>query len=125
MRIWLFRQVLQQLFLWRLRHEQPEVIVLGIDTMVLDNSEADVRHGVEPTYKMGVKGFQPLQITWGSLWMPSSAVEASIPMMSTRPSRRLSTRSRSFGHATGTYPSSFAWMPPGRALEAVLAGRAR
>ena len=64
-RIWPFRQVLQQLFLWRLRLEQPEVVILGMDTMVLDNSEADVRHGVEPTYKMGVKGFQPLQITWG------------------------------------------------------------
>ena len=24
-----------------------------------------MRHGVEPTYKRGVKGFQPLQITWG------------------------------------------------------------
>lgn len=64
-RIWLFRRVLQQLFLWRLQLEQPEAVVLGVDTMVLDNSESDVRHGVEPTYKSGVKGFQPLQITWG------------------------------------------------------------
>ncbi|MBW1924812.1 MAG: hypothetical protein JRJ35_15200 [Deltaproteobacteria bacterium] len=31
--------------------------------MVMDNSEAVVRHGVRPTYK-GVKGFQPLQMTW-------------------------------------------------------------
>lgn len=30
----------------------------------MDNSEADVRHGVEPTYKRGVRGFQPLQVTW-------------------------------------------------------------
>jgi len=50
-RIWLFRRLLQQLFLWRLHIENPDVIVLGVDTMVMDNSESDVRHGVEPTYK--------------------------------------------------------------------------
>lgn len=60
---WLFRRVLQQLFLWRLKRVQPGVIVLGIDTMVMDNDEAAERHGVQPTYKR-VKGFQPLQITW-------------------------------------------------------------
>jgi hypothetical protein len=64
-RIWLFRRLLQQMFLWRLHIENPEVIVLGVDTMVMDNSESDVRHGVEPTYKRGVKGFQPLHVTWG------------------------------------------------------------
>jgi hypothetical protein len=61
---WLFRRVLQQLFLWRVKLAQPAVIVLGIDTMVMDNDEAEQRHGVQPTYK-NVKGFQPLQITWG------------------------------------------------------------
>lgn len=61
---WLFRPVLQQLFLWRLKLVQPAVIVFGIDTMVMDNDEAEQRHGVQPTYKK-VKGFQPLQITWG------------------------------------------------------------
>lgn len=64
-RMWLFRRLLQQLFLWRLQLEKPGVVVLGIDTMVMDNSESDVRHGVQPTYKRGVKGFQPLQVTWG------------------------------------------------------------
>lgn len=64
-RIWLFRRLLQQLFLWRLHREQPDVVILGVDTMVMDNSEADVRHGVEPTYKRGVKGFQPLHVSWG------------------------------------------------------------
>ena len=64
-RIWLFRRLLQQLFLWRLLEEQPEVVILGVDTMVMNNSESDVRHGVEPTYKRGVKGFQPLHVTWG------------------------------------------------------------
>ena len=64
-RAWLFRRLLQRLFLWRLRIAGPEVVVLGLDTMIMDNGEAEVRHGVEPTYKRGVRGFQPLQITWG------------------------------------------------------------
>lgn len=63
-RIWLFRLVLQALFLWRLSIEQPKVVVLGVDTMVMDNDEALKRHGVQPTYKR-VKGFQPLQMSWG------------------------------------------------------------
>jgi hypothetical protein len=62
-RIWLFRGLLKQLFLWRLQLRKPEVIVLGLDTMVMDNDEARKRHGVEPTYKK-VKGFQPLPMTW-------------------------------------------------------------
>ena len=65
-RIWLFRVLLKHLFLWRLKIRQPEVIVLGLDTMVMDNDEAPKRHGVEPTYKK-VKGFQPLQMTWEGL----------------------------------------------------------
>lgn len=62
--IWLFRPLLQQLFIWRLRLEQPGTVVVGLDTMVMDNDEAAVRHGVQPTYKKA-KGFQPLQLTWG------------------------------------------------------------
>lgn len=64
-RIWLFRRLLQQLVLWRLGMEKPEVVVVGVDTMIMDNSEADVRHGVEPTYKRAGRGFQPLQVTCG------------------------------------------------------------
>ena len=63
-RIWLFRRLLQWLFVWRLRIVRPAVIEIGVDTMVMDNDEATVRHGVQPTYKK-VKGFQPLQMTWG------------------------------------------------------------
>jgi hypothetical protein len=63
-RIWLFRRLLQQLFLWRLKLAKPTVIELGIDTMVMDNDEAKKRHGVQPTYKKKA-GFQPLQMTWG------------------------------------------------------------
>lgn len=62
-RIYLFRRLLQRLFLWRLCLQAPDVVVLGIDTMVMNNDEAKVRHGVKPTYKK-VKGFQPLQMTW-------------------------------------------------------------
>jgi hypothetical protein len=63
-RIWLFRRFLLQLFRWRLEQEKPEVVVLGLDTMVMDNDEAQAREGCQPTYKK-VKGFQPLQLTWG------------------------------------------------------------
>ena len=42
---------MQDLFLWRLEVTKPAVIELGIDTMVMDNDEAEVRHGVQPTYK--------------------------------------------------------------------------
>lgn len=62
-RVWLFRHVLRRMFGWRLCIEKPEVIYLGIDTMVMDNDDAEQREGVEPTYKK-VKGFQPLQVFW-------------------------------------------------------------
>ena len=63
-RVFLFRRLLQTLFIWRLRIRQPDVIELGIDTMVMDNDDAECRHGVKPTYKKK-KGFQPLQMNWG------------------------------------------------------------
>ena len=59
----IFRKVLKHLFIWRLKIENPEVIELTLDTMVMDNDEAEKRHGVEPTYKKK-KGFQPLQMIW-------------------------------------------------------------
>jgi Transposase DDE domain group 1 len=59
----IFRRMLKQLFIWRLRIERPEKIELMIDLMLLDNDEAAKRHGVEPTYKK-VKGFGSLQILW-------------------------------------------------------------
>jgi hypothetical protein len=62
-RIWLFRRLLHSLFIWRLKLEKPEVIVLALDSMVMDNDEAEEREGVQPTYK-NVEGFQPLQMTW-------------------------------------------------------------
>lgn len=62
-RIWLFRRLLQKLFIWRLDLKNPNVIYLFVDTMVMDNNEAHSRHGVQPTYK-NKKGFQPLQMIW-------------------------------------------------------------
>jgi hypothetical protein len=58
-----FRWVLQELFLWRLRREKMRVVMLTLDTMVMDNDEALQREGCDPTYKK-VKGFQPLQLIW-------------------------------------------------------------
>ena len=59
-----FRSILNDMFIWRLKTEKPDVIVLHLDTMVLDNDDAKVREGVKPTYKQ-VCGYQPLQINWG------------------------------------------------------------
>ena len=59
------RKILNALFIWRLRIKQPDVIILDIDTMVLNNDDALKRDGVSVTYK-NKKGFQPLQITWGN-----------------------------------------------------------
>ena len=58
-----FRWVLQELFLWRLQQEKPDMVVMTLDTMVMDNDEALQREGCDPTYKK-VKGFQPLQLIW-------------------------------------------------------------
>lgn len=63
-RIWLFRHLLQELFIWRLTVTKPAIIELFLDTMVMDNDDAEKRHGVQPTYKKR-KGFQPLQLIWG------------------------------------------------------------
>lgn len=60
----IFNKILNELFIWRLNIEKPEIIELGIDTMVLDNDSAKKREGNEVTYKKK-KGFQPLHICWG------------------------------------------------------------
>ena len=60
-----YRKLLHKLFLWRLGIETPKYIILGVDTMVMDNDDALKREGVEPTYKKK-KGYQPLHISWES-----------------------------------------------------------
>jgi hypothetical protein len=67
---WLFRSVLLEIFLWRLRLNRPEMVVLGIDLVVLDNNDAEQREQVRPTYKK-VKGFGALNMTWGNLVVDS------------------------------------------------------
>jgi hypothetical protein len=59
-----FNKILNELFIWRLRITRPDVVELGIDTMVMDNDGAVKREGSEVTYKRK-KGFQPLHICWG------------------------------------------------------------
>ena len=61
--IWMFRKILIQMFIWRLHLSRPDLIVIDIDSMVMDNDEAEKRHGVSPTYK-GKKGFHPIQASW-------------------------------------------------------------
>jgi len=61
-----FRFILRQLFIWRLKQEQPSIIEIGVDTMVLDNNGALKREGCKPTYKNKL-GFQPLQFTWNHI----------------------------------------------------------
>lgn len=64
-RNYLFRKLLQRLFIWRLNITKPAVIILDLDTMVMANDDALKREGVEPTYKKE-KGFQPLLLKWGT-----------------------------------------------------------
>lgn len=61
-----FRPLLRELFVKRLNHDQPDFIVLFMDTMVMDNDDAKKREGVEPSYQ-GTKGFQPFQVFWRGL----------------------------------------------------------
>jgi hypothetical protein len=58
-----FRKILHMLFIYRLKKDKPQRIILGLDTMVMDNNDADKREGVSPTYKK-VKGFQPIHLYW-------------------------------------------------------------
>ena len=64
-RNFLFRRLLQDLFLWRLKARKPRVVLLDLDTMVMDNDDAQHREGVDPTYKKR-KGFQPLRAEVGT-----------------------------------------------------------
>ncbi len=60
----IFRSLLLEMFVWRLRVEKPNVIILFGDSVVFDNDDADKREGANATYKKK-KGFQPMQISWG------------------------------------------------------------
>lgn len=66
----LFRWLLLNLFIWRLHLNKPDVIILGIDLVIMDNDDAKKREQVRPTYKK-VKGFGALNMTWGNLVVDS------------------------------------------------------
>jgi len=61
----IYRKILHRLFIWRLNLEKPKIIILDIDTMVMNNDDSKKKEGCEPTYKKK-KGFQPLHISWGA-----------------------------------------------------------
>ena len=67
----LFRHLLRKIFLSRLKINRPAVIILGVDSMVLNNDDALQREGVEPTYKK-VKGFHPVQMNWGRYFVDAA-----------------------------------------------------
>jgi DDE family transposase len=62
----IFRDTLSDIFISHLCDEQPPVVILGVDTMVMDNDQAKMREGCSPTYKR-VKGFQPLEFYWNGM----------------------------------------------------------
>lgn len=66
----LFRVVLLRLFIWRLHISNPDIIILNLDVMPMDNNDAKKREGVNYTYKK-VFGFAPIQMTWGKFIIDS------------------------------------------------------
>lgn len=61
-----FRNILLDLFIKRVKQEKPSVIELSIDSMVMNNDDAQKRQGVSHTYKK-VRGFHPMQIVWNGM----------------------------------------------------------
>ena len=74
-RVNLFLHLLQKLFIWRLNKQQLAVIEQGFDSMVMDNKDTAVRHGMEPTYTK-VKGFHSLQMNWEKYFVVAISVVA-------------------------------------------------
>lgn len=60
------RDFLASLFVRCLKKDTPECIVLGLDSMVMNNDDAKCRHGVSPTYKKK-NGYHPLQMTYKNM----------------------------------------------------------
>lgn len=59
-----FRKILQMMFIWQLKKQKPEKMIIGLDTLVMDNDDALSLEGVDPIYKK-VKGFQHIHLYWG------------------------------------------------------------
>jgi hypothetical protein len=62
----IFRDAITDTFISHLQEEKPPVVIIGVDTMVMDNDQAEKREGCSPTYKK-VKGFQPLEFYWNGM----------------------------------------------------------
>ena len=62
----IFRDAITDTFISHLQDEKPQVVILGVDTMVMDNDQAKNREGCSVTYK-NVKGFQPLEFYWNGM----------------------------------------------------------
>jgi len=62
----IYRKILQNHFIWKLKKENPEIITIDIDTVLFDNSYSKKKEGVSYTYKKGVKGFNLLMAKWNS-----------------------------------------------------------
>jgi hypothetical protein len=62
----IFRDAITDTFISHLQDEKPQVVILGVDTMVMDNDQAKNREGCSVTYKK-VKGFQPLEFYWNGM----------------------------------------------------------
>jgi hypothetical protein len=80
-----FRKILKRLFIWQVKIERPKKIELTIDLMILDNDEAEERHGVEPTYIRRSKGLDHCRsFGIGRLWMPSFEGAVNIVILAIR-----------------------------------------
>ncbi len=60
---WIYEKIIIELFIWRLKIENPKIIKLFVDTFVLKNESCQKREGVSWTYKKAM-GYQPLNIIW-------------------------------------------------------------
>lgn len=63
-----FRNILTALFRNQLRQSKPKSLVIGIDSMVLDNDLARKREGCKATYKK-VAGYHPLHAVWNGYYI--------------------------------------------------------
>jgi len=111
-RDYLFRCLLQRLFIWRRRKTRPNVIELGIDTMVLENDDARKRQGVQPTYKK-VKGGPPPADELGTYMVDAVFRGAYTPITGIRWRRCwLTSEIKSAENTAMMCRSWCAWMPP-------------
>ena len=61
-----FRDILLDYCIERMKLEKPKTLEFSVDSMVMDNDEANKRQGVHCTYKK-VKGYHPMQIVWNGM----------------------------------------------------------